>query len=123
MARNGKKKYTPDAFKKKANEYFKKADKEDKPLTVTGLCLHLMVTRQTLLNYAEIDEYKEVVGLAKLRIEAYLEEKLFGKNVTGVIFNLKNNFGWKDKNETEITGKGGAPLVPVLNVTTSRNRR
>jgi hypothetical protein len=30
---------------------------------------------------------------------------LYGNTVTGVIFNLKNNFGWKDKNEVEYSEK------------------
>jgi hypothetical protein len=29
---------------------------------------------------------------------------------TGVIFNLKNNYGWRDKNETEHTGPNGGPI-------------
>ena len=36
-------------------------------------------------------------------IEAHLEKKLFGNNVTGLIFNLKNNFDWKDKTEVAQT--------------------
>ena len=37
----------------------------------------------------------------------YAENSLYsGKNVVGAIFNLKNNYNWKDKNETELTHKG-----------------
>ena len=38
---------------------------------------------------------------AKARIEAFIETRLYGNNVTGCIFNLKNNFDWKDKQEVE----------------------
>jgi hypothetical protein len=122
MPRQRKRKYTPASFTKEAERYFAKAEMTERPLTITGLCLHLKITRQTLLNYGELDEYKQAVGLAKLRVEAYLEECLFGNSVTGIIFNLKNNFGWKDKHETEITGKDGKDLIPILNVTTTRNK-
>ena len=37
-------------------------------------------------------------------VEAFTEEMLItGKNTAGVIFSLKNNFGWKDKTEVEAT--------------------
>ena len=32
-------------------------------------------------------------------------------NVAGCIFDLKNNFGYKDKVETEISGPGGGPIA------------
>ena len=32
-------------------------------------------------------------------------------NVAGCIFDLKNNFGYKDKQETEISGPGGGPIA------------
>jgi len=39
-----------------------------------------------------------------------LEQKLYGNAVTGVIFNLKNNFGWQDKTEQEVTTKELTPI-------------
>jgi hypothetical protein len=50
------------------------------------------------------------------RIESILELRLAkgmiaGKlNATGVIFTLKNKYKWKDKHETEITGKDGGAI-------------
>lgn len=38
-------------------------------------------------------------------VEVFLEERLQGTAATGTIFNLKNNFGWKDKTEQKLTGK------------------
>ena len=36
-------------------------------------------------------------------MEDYLEKKLLtGNSATGIIFNLKNNFEWKDKQEVEV---------------------
>jgi DNA-binding XRE family transcriptional regulator len=79
--------------------------------SVLGLCAHIGITRETLLQYEKDEKYSDTIKMAKSRIEQYLEEQLFRKDqVTGIIFNLKNNFGWKDKTEQEITGKDGGPI-------------
>jgi hypothetical protein len=72
--------------------------------TVAGLALALGFScRQSITDYSEKDEFSSTIKKAKLRIEQYLEEALHGNSVTGIIFNLKNNFGWKDKTEHEHT--------------------
>jgi hypothetical protein len=78
---------------------------EDAYPTITGLCLALDTTRDLLIDYTERDEFSDTIKKAKNRVEAFNEQRLFGNNVTGVIFNLKNNFGWKDKTETDINAK------------------
>lgn len=85
------------------NQYFAKCDAEKKPYTVSGLAVALDTTRRTLLDYEEKDEFSHTIKKAKAKIEAYNEEMLYNKNIptTGVIFNLKNNYGWKDKQEIE----------------------
>lgn len=74
--------------------------------TVTGLAYALNMTRKGLIDYENKDnpEFGNTIKKAKARIEAAVEQRLFGNSVTGVIFNLKNNFGWKDKTETEHSG-------------------
>ena len=70
--------------------------------SILGLCAHLGITRDTLLEYEAQEEFSDTVKRAKSRIEQYLEEQLYRKDqVVGLIFNLKNNFGWKDKTEVE----------------------
>lgn len=72
-------------------------DKE-KPISITGLALALgFASRQSIADYNGKDEYSYTIKQAKLRIENFLEERLLSNNVAGVIFNLKNNYGWKDK--------------------------
>jgi hypothetical protein len=85
------------------NQYFAKCDAEDRPYTVSGLAVALDTNRQTLINYEDKDEFFDTIKKAKAKIEAYNEEMLYNKNIptTGVIFNLKNNYGWKDKQEIE----------------------
>ncbi len=57
------------------------------------------------------------------RIEAELENRLYKYalmnkvNATIAIFSLKNNYGWKDKHETELTGKDGKDLIPLSGIT------
>lgn len=72
--------------------------------TVTGLALALDMTRKTLMEYEEEPEFGNTVKKAKARVEAFIERRLYEANATGCIFNLKNNFGWRDKTETEHSG-------------------
>jgi len=91
-----------------------------KHISVTGLALYLgFADRQSITDYSKDDKFSFTIKRAKLRIENYLEEKLEGNNVAGIIFNLKNNYGWKDKQDLEHTTKDGKELVPTLNITYS----
>ena len=49
---------------------------------------------------------------------AYLEEGMLTNKLhaTASIFCAKNNYGWKDKNETELTGSNGGPVETSLTV-------
>jgi DNA-binding XRE family transcriptional regulator len=77
-----------------------------RPYTISGLAYFLGTNRQTLINYEERDEYSEVIRTAKAKIEAFVEESLWTPKVaTGVMFNLKNNFGWEDKTSVQTTGE------------------
>lgn len=73
------------------------------PPSVTALCLFLGIHRDTFSEYSGKEEFSDTVTRARGRIEAYLEEQLLaGKKVQGVIFQLKNNYGWKDQRELEL---------------------
>lgn len=69
--------------------------------TMSGLAYSLGMCRKTLLNYSNKDEFLHTIKDARNRIAAALEQRLYFSNPTGVIFNLKNNFDWKDKQEVE----------------------
>lgn len=76
------------------------------PPTVTGLCLYLGILRDTWSDYGDEKRYpgySAITRHAKLRLEAYVEEQLLlrEKNVQGLIFNLENNYGWRDRKELE----------------------
>lgn len=92
--------------------------KQIEPLTITGLALALGTTRETLLRFESGDydsdesalkmrNFSDTIKAAKQKIENYVERQLFrDKNVTGVIFNLKNNYAWKDEQHIDHTSKG-----------------
>lgn len=81
-----------------------------RPFTVTGLAVALDTTRDLLLDYEnkpENAQFSDTIKKAKQVIHRYAEEYLYeGKNQTGAIFNLKNNWGWVDRTETDLTTKG-----------------
>jgi len=79
--------------------------------TVTGLALALNMTREGLVHYAAKDGFADTIKKAKLRIENAIEQRLFYQNATGSIFNLKNNFGWHDKSEKELSGSLGLSRI------------
>jgi hypothetical protein len=85
-----------------------------KPYTITGLAVALDTTRETLLDYEEKAKYSDTIKRAKQKCHNYAEDALFiGKNPTGAIFNLKNNYGWKDMKETDITS-GGEKIKGII---------
>lgn len=76
-----------------------------KPFTISGLAAYLGTNRQTLLNYESKEEYFDTIRAAKVKIEAYAEESLWQPKIAqGVMFNLKNNFGWQDKQDINMSG-------------------
>lgn len=89
---------TPEEMEIVIEEYFKECDKKEKPYTITGLANSIGLTRQGLLNYQAKEDFVDTVKRAKSKVEQYAEEHLFiGRNVTGAIFNLKNNHpNWID---------------------------
>jgi hypothetical protein len=78
-------------------------DKKMYAPTMSGLALALGVDRKTITNYANKDEYFPAIKKARAKVEEALEQRLYGQSVAGVIFNLKNNFGWHDKQELDHT--------------------
>jgi len=72
--------------------------------TISGLAYTLEMSTEALRNYEGKEEFLATVKRAKQRVEMNLEQRLAGNAVTGSIFSLKNNFGWKDKTEQELSG-------------------
>jgi hypothetical protein len=96
---------TPNEMQEKVDKYFEEAEKTGKPFTITGLTIALwFVSRQSLFDYIDKKgEFSDIVKKAKLRIESWNENALYNKDypTVGVLFNLKNNYWRKDKQEVE----------------------
>lgn len=130
---------TPDEMQEKIEEYFEYIkgefhfetretenfeeikvvvwDRHPEPALITGLTLFLgFCDRQSLYDYQNNKpEFTAIVKRARLRVEMAYEFRLAEDKPVGAIFALKN-MGWKDKQETEITGNG-------INLTIVRGNR
>lgn len=85
------------------------------PPTVTGLAWWLgFESRQSLLNYEGRNAaFREVMRAAKLRIEAYTEERLFDRDgQRGAQFSLEHNFRWNRQETAD--GAGGVVMMPPV---------
>lgn len=95
-----------EELQEKIDNFFKTCDEKKEPYTMTGLALALDTSRNVLLTYENKDEYSNSIKKARNKCEAYAEKCLFSNKAStaGVIFNMKNNYGWADKNITEHQG-------------------
>jgi hypothetical protein len=108
-------KYTPEELYEKAQEYFQKCDETiisfdkvnlktiTKPKTLSWLCLWLKVSKDYISEKAKSKEFSETIKEIRLVVENNIEEWIlqWSYNPTSWIFNLKNNFDWKDKSEVD----------------------
>lgn len=96
------------AFSDDVDAYFAMCGVDSKRPTLSGLSYHLgFEDRETFSYYAKYgDDYSRTVKRAKLLIADWLEQRLTNKDTftPGIIFDLKNNHGWKDKTEVESSG-------------------
>jgi hypothetical protein len=79
---------------------------------MSGLARRLGMSRRTLVDYANKDEFLLTIKEARNRVEEDVESRMNEKHTftPGLIFNAKNNFDWKDKSEQDITS-GGKPIM------------
>lgn len=91
-----------EQMKKDIDNYFNNCDEQQRPYTMSGLAYALHMDRRSLVNYANKDEFFLTIKNARQRVEQQLEENLYrlGNN-SGIIFNLKNNFNWRDTVEVK----------------------
>lgn len=97
--------------------------------TISALAVHLDTSRETLLDYEKgkhdngenIEghdvQFSDTIKRAKQTIQSMTERLLVdgGAHPSGIIFSLKNNYGWKDRSELDVTSKGdkiGGELTP-----------
>jgi len=107
---------SPEQLQGLIDAYFAERLLTEKPVSVTGLCLALDTTRETLDDYQAKPEFTDSIKKAKLRVENFYEERLTLSNATGSIFALKN-FGWSDNQNLNIGGQKNNPVEANLTVT------
>ena len=106
----------------KINAYFNYCEEKEKPYTMSGLAYYLGISRQTLVNYSNQDQFFDTIKKARDKVQMQLEENALSNkaNPTFTIFNLKNNFDWKDKiehssSEVENINKNISNIANLLN--------
>lgn len=130
---------TVDDLQKAIDEYFEYCDNRIKqihtkegetvaithpaPYTMSGLARALGLSRQALSEYSHKEQFGDTIKAARDRVQEDIETRLMEtSNQSGAIFNLKNNFGWKDKTESEITNPDGS-LNPLQGLTVEELRK
>ena len=92
------------------DEFF---EREPKP-TLAGLATSLGMSRKTLYNYSQKDEFLPIIKSARDKIiEVYEKLLIYSSKPTGVIFALKN-MEWRDNQSIDHTSKGDKLEVSVV---------
>jgi hypothetical protein len=90
-------------------------------ISISGLANWLHMTTERLRRIQRNDEYGDILTMAKQIVEEYNEQTLLdNRNPGGIIFILKNNFGWKDAQDVVISQKD--PFADLSNPDEIRNR-
>lgn len=92
-------------YDNKTNEQF--AYISPAPYTMSGLARRIGLSRQALCEYSHREEYGDAIMRAREKVEEDVENRLMEtRNEKGAMFNLKNNFGWKEKTEVDQSSTG-----------------
>lgn len=105
---------TPEQMQEGIDRWIEDRRAQEKPLTVASLCLALgFHSRQSLIDYEGYSEdFLDTIKTAKMHVQDELETlAIRGGNAAGCIFNLKNNFGYTDKQEIETSGEQMNKLI------------
>jgi len=94
---------SPDQLEVLIDEYFEGTKRP----TMSGLCNHLGIPRQTLSDYHQREEFSDIVKAARQRVEEAVEEMLlYEKGGAGAIFWLKNHANYVDQTQQDVNLKG-----------------
>lgn len=100
-----------EEFSAKVDEYFTEVEATGRKPTLSGLCLFMgFCDKESFSRYEDYGEdFSRTVKRARLLIEENRVQLLNDRTsfTPGVIFDLKNNHGYKDKQEIEHSGSIG----------------
>ena len=102
-----------EALEKRILEYKEYVKENKKPMTLERLAVFLDCSTETLRYYGkDKEEYFATIKKIREEIGADKVERLntAGQPVAGIIFDLKNNHGMKDKQEIDMNIKGEVSL-------------
>lgn len=92
------------------------------PPTVGGLCEFLGIHRSTWAEWCDPNvhpEFSDTTTRARGRMRAWCESQLLTrKDVKGIIFNLQNNYDYRERREIEL-GPGAAKVAAAGSMTTA----
>ena len=78
------------------------------PPTVAGLCEFLGIHRSTWAEYCDPEqhpEFSDTTTHARGCMQGWREEQLIvRKDVKGIVFDLQNNYGYRERQSVEVTG-------------------
>lgn len=96
---------SPEQLQELMDSYFTMCEEKDIPPFWTDLAVYLDTNRETLSDYAKKDEFSDTIKKAKAKCEAAVERGMMTNkmNATAAIFNLKNNYGWEDRQKIDNT--------------------
>lgn len=98
---------TPEDMMRAVNVYFETAEEAEEPYTLTGLCLHIGMSRAEFVNRKFDPKFADVMRQARLIIEHQHERNLLvSKHTAGTQFALKN-LGWSDSARLDVGINGG----------------
>jgi len=85
----------------------------EEPWLILDLALHLDLTKEGLREYQERPEFSVPIQKAKARIETATAKRLMRGEGWGPghIFVLKNNYGWKDQQNIEVSNPKQTLLI------------
>jgi len=94
-------------------EYFAECNDAVLSPTMSGLAMRLNMGRQTLVDYSKKDVFWDTIKKARQYVESCNENMLIHKKTSpiGNIFNLKNNFGWRDDKQIIVEHKNIASIM------------
>jgi len=109
-------KLTPELINKAAEYLVVFRSEGDLVPTIAGLSCYLGISRSSVYNYK--DKSADFLDILE-KIEATQEKMLVNGGLSGdfnapITKMMMTKHGYSDKQETEVTGKGGADLFPSI---------
>jgi hypothetical protein len=110
----------PILMEAKIEQYFDGLDKDKEVPSVAGLAFELgFASRNALWEYEQKPEFSDTIKRAKLRMEVDRTKRLLssGTPTAGIIFDLTNNYGWRNPQHHKHSGDEDGPPIQYQNLT------